>query len=164
MNFVTLSVDGSRARFLALVAIVACLLALSCNAADTKIYLDIREAPGDVIDRGYKNQIAVVSYGVTVTPSGAGSLSLIKILDSSSPALTLFASSGTVIRKAVVSEVQITDGKKDSKKTIDLRDVFISSYQVTGNTTGGLPLESLSLNFARIEIDYSPKDKKKGGK
>ena len=63
MNLMALSIEGSRARFLALVAIVACLLGVHCNAADTKIYLEIKGISGDVTDRGYENQIAVVSYG-----------------------------------------------------------------------------------------------------
>jgi len=158
----TLSVEGSRARFLAVVAIVACLLSVPCNAADTKIYLEIKGAAGDVTDRGYENQIAVVSYDLIPPPGGGGSMSLIKYVDSSSSILTLLAATGEAIRRAILRVVQSTNGKTDSKTTIDMRDVFISSVHVSGNTTGGLPLESVSLSFAKVTQKYHNQDKKRG--
>ena len=162
MNLMTLSVEGSRARFLARVACVAGLLGVLSNAADTKIYLEIKGVAGDVTDRPYQNQIAVQSYDITAAPGGGGSMSLIKYVDSSSPILTLLATAGEAIRRATLRVVESTDGKKDSKLTIDLRDVLISSVQVTGNSTGG-PLESVSMNFAKMNQKYQSGDKK-GGK
>ena len=68
------------------------------------------------------------------------------------------ATAGEAIRRATLRVVESTDGKKDSKLTIDLRDVLISSVQVTGNSTGG-PLESVSMNFAKINQKYQSGDK-----
>jgi hypothetical protein len=85
MNLMTLCMEGSRANFLSLVAIVACLLGVPCSAADTKIYLEMNGIPADATDRGYEKQIAVVSYNVTLAPAGGGSMTLTKNVDSSSP-------------------------------------------------------------------------------
>ena len=38
---------------------------------------------------------------------------------------------------------------------VTLSDVIISSYQTTG-MSGGAPLESFKLNFAKIEYEYTP--------
>ena len=160
MNLMTLSIEGSRARLLALVAIVACLLGVHCNAADAKIYLEMKGVPGDVTDRGYENQIAVVSYSVTLAPVGGGSITLLKHVDSSSSILDLFSAAGEAIKRAILRVVASTDGKSDSKLTIDMRDVFISGFQVSGNTTGGIQLETMSLSFTKVDISYSDK----GGK
>jgi type VI protein secretion system component Hcp len=161
MNLMALSVDGSRARFLARVACVAGLLGVLSNAADTKVYLEIKGVAGDVTDRAYENQIAVLSYDLTPAPGGGGSMSLIKYVDSSSPILTLLATTGEVIRRAILRVVESTDGKKDAKLTIDMREVLISSVQVTGNSTGA-PLESVSMNFAKMNLRYHSEDKKGG--
>jgi type VI secretion system secreted protein Hcp len=39
-------------------------------------------------------------------------------------------------------------------ETIDLVEVFISSWSQSHSDGGGLPTESVSLNFSRIEFDY----------
>jgi type VI protein secretion system component Hcp len=114
---------------------------------------------GDVTDRRYENQIAIVSYDLTAAPGGAGSMTVIKHVDSASPILTLLAASGDAIRRAILRVVESTDGKRDSKLTIDMRDVLISSVQITGNNTG-MPLESVSMNFAKMKRAYNGEDKK----
>lgn len=161
MNLMTLSIEGSRARFLARLAFVAALLGVLSNAADTKLYLEIKGVAGDVTDRKYEGQIAVLSYDLTPAPGGGGSMTLTKYVDSSSPILTLLAATGEAIRRAILRGVESTDGKKDSKLTIDMRDVLISSVHISGNSTGG-PLESVSMNFAKMTQKYQSEDKKKG--
>ena len=110
-------------------------------------------------DRGYENQIAVLSYDLAPAPSGGGSISLTKYVDSSSPILTFLAAAGEAIRRAILRVVEPSDGKKDSKPTIDMRDVVITSVQVSGNNTGG-PVESVSMNFAKMNQKYQSEDKK----
>lgn len=163
MNLMAWSVEGSRARFLARVAFVAGLVGVLSNAADTKLYLEIKGVSGDVTDRGYENQIAVLSYDLAPAPDGGGSITLTKYVDSSSPILALFVATGEAIRRAILRVVQSTDGKKkDSKLTIDMRDVFVSSMQLSGNSTVGGPLESVSMNFAKMKVNYPDNDKKRG--
>jgi type VI protein secretion system component Hcp len=161
MNSTMSSVFGARVRLLSLVAIVAGLFASPCNAAETKIYLEIKEIPGEVTDKGYGNQIPVLSYSLDLAAPGGATLTIVKPLDSSSPVLLGFANTGTLIDRAIVREVQSTNGKIDTKKTIDLRDVIISNYQ-TGGSSGGIPTESLSLNFAKLSIKYQDPGKKGG--
>ena len=159
MKLMTLSVENSRGRHFARVAVVAGLVAALSLAADTKLYLDIKGVTGDVTDRGYENQIAVLSYDLALVPEGGGSMSLVKPVDSSSPILMLLAVTGDAVRRAILRVVELTDGKKDPKLTIDMRDVIITSVQVSGNSTGG-PLESVSMNFAKVDQKYQNQDKK----
>jgi type VI secretion system secreted protein Hcp len=37
-----------------------------------------------------------------------------------------------------------------------MSDVLVSSYQTGGSTGAGLPNESVSLNFSKIEYEYRP--------
>src|SRR5688500_1408948 len=160
MNLTSLSIGSSRARFLTLVAIVACLFGVPCNTADTRIYLEIKGVPGDVTDRPYQTQIAVVSYELPPLPAGGGSMTLTKHVDSSSSILALFAATGEAIKRAILRVVQVSDGKTESKLTIDMRNVLISSYQVGGNSTDGVPVESVGINFAKMDQHYRSHDKK----
>jgi type VI secretion system secreted protein Hcp len=160
MNLMTLSVEGSRARLLVLAAIVACLLGVNSYAADTKIYLEIKGIPGDVTDRRYEDQIAVTSYSLTPEPAGGGSLSITKPVDSSSSILSAFAAAGEAIKRAILRVVQSTNGKTKVKTTINFDDVIISSYQLSGNSTGELPMESVTLNYAKVTTKYLQQEKK----
>ena len=159
MNPMMLPVEGSRARSLLRVAFLAGLLGVLSNAADTKIYLDINGVEGDVTDRRYKNQIAVLSYDLVSAPGGGGSMTVSKPVDSSSPILTLLAASGEAVRRAILRVIESSDGKKDTKLTIDMREVLISSVQVSGNNTGA-PLETVSMNFAKMKKAFHGEDKK----
>ncbi len=161
MNSAMLSAVGTRGRRLCLVAIVAGLFASLCNAAETKIYLEIKVIPGEVTDKGYEKQIPVLSYSLDLAAPGGPSLTIVKPVDSSSPVIVGFVATGTLIDRAILREVQSTNGKTDTKKTIDMRDVLISSYQ-TGGSSGGIPTESVSFTFAKVSIKYQDPGKKGG--
>jgi type VI secretion system secreted protein Hcp len=42
-------------------------------------------------------------------------------------------------------------------------DVMVSSYQAGGSAAGDLPVESVSFNYAKVEISYVPQDSKGAG-
>ena len=44
---------------------------------------------------------------------------------------------------------------------VDMFDVLVSSHSVSGGSTGQ-PMDTFSLNFAKIEYDYKKQDAKGG--
>ncbi|MEO6221647.1 MAG: type VI secretion system tube protein Hcp [Vicinamibacterales bacterium] len=111
----------------------------------TTVYLDITGVAGDVTDPGFEGQIEVVSYSVSAT-SGPGEMSLIKYIDSSSPALLLLATTGNYVGAATLSVVQTVNGAVASSMKIDMRNVLITSV-VTGSET-----EAVALSFQRSKV------------
>ena len=94
------------------------------------------------------------------TGSGGGAgkasvndISVIKTVDSSSPKLSLACASGKHFSNATIFL------RKAGKVYLrySLTDAMISSYQTGGhgNGTSGVPVESLSLNFTKLQIQYS---------
>jgi type VI protein secretion system component Hcp len=139
-------------QLLALVAVIACLASPSLRAGAianpdlvTKMYLDIKGIGGDVTDPGFEGQIAVVSYSVTAT-GGAGEMSLIKPIDSSSPALLLLATTGNYLRSATLSVVQTVNGTVTSSMKIDMRTVLVAGVAAGSDT------EAVTLSFQGSKV------------
>ena len=73
-----------------------------------------------------------------------------------SPKLFLACATGAHIKKAVLY-VRKAGGSQEDYYTITLSDVLCSAYQSSGSTGGdALPMDSFSLNFAKIEFEYKP--------
>ena len=75
-----------------------------------------------------------------------------KRIDKASPKLMLACATGKHIKSAVLT------GRKAGKQqteflTFSLSDVLVSGYQ-TGGATAEAPLDSISLNFSKIEMTY----------
>ena len=78
-------------------------------------------------------------------------------MDRSSPLLFVKAATGEHIKEVVLTgEVAGKRGQKFME--IKMSDVLISSYQ-QGGSEGGVPTDTFSLNFAKIEFKYYPADK-----
>jgi len=77
-------------------------------------------------------------------------------LSSASPQLFLTCATGQHIKKAVLF-VRKSGGDQQEYYKVTLEDLLVSSYEQSGG--GGedtAPTDSFSLNFARIELEYSP--------
>jgi type VI secretion system secreted protein Hcp len=143
-------------------------------AAD--VFLKLTEIPGDSTDDKFKNQIEVMSFSSGVSmPAGPRSysgsapnerasfsdFSITKGVDSSSPALFKAACIGKNIDEAVLS-VNRSDSKSGDKityMTYTMNDCMITTYQASGSDGSGLPVESFSLNYAKIQVQYQVTDK-----
>lgn len=132
---------------------------------------------GEVTDKEHENWIEVDSWswGETQTGTkfrgaggGAGKVSMqdfhfVGKLDKSSPMLFQACATGEHIKKATLSLRSRPDDPTQPFRTIymkyELTDCLISSYSVSGGGGGGggtdMPVENLSLNFAKIELNYS---------
>lgn len=146
--------------------IVASLAApRSGSGIPTQQFLRISNVSGESTDDRHKDEIEILSWSwgesQSVLRGGAGGagagkvsmqdLHLTKRVDAASPLLMLGCAKGQHFDEAVLS-VRKANTSQDFL-VVTLEDVIVSSYQV-GQGEGGGPVESLSLNFAQIEVSY----------
>jgi type VI secretion system secreted protein Hcp len=90
--------------------------------------------------------------------AGAGKLSSLeikKLLDKASPALREAAVAGTHLKLVVLEMVHPT---KHEFYQITMSDVLVSGITLSpaGASSADRPVESLTLNFTKIEVKYQP--------
>ncbi|MBI3466979.1 MAG: type VI secretion system tube protein Hcp [Planctomycetes bacterium] len=145
-------------------------------AFDAFIKLD--GIPGESTDDKHKEWIEVLSFshgasqasfGSRSTGGAAGSqradltdFSFVKALDKTSPKLFLSCVKGDHI-KEVTFHLNRATGDKQKYMEYKMTDVLISGYRPGGSSqSSDLPLEEVSLNFAKIEHIYTETDHKTG--
>jgi len=85
-----------------------------------------------------------------------------KFVDSSSPMLMLACCKGTHFDNAVLT-VRKAGGTRPVKYVkIKITEVFISSLSIGIRGGEGGPTENVSLNFAKVSLDYTPQTDKGG--
>jgi type VI secretion system secreted protein Hcp len=137
------------------------------------IYMDFDGVKGDVTTADYKGWIELNSFQFGVSravSSGAGgatressapSISEIvvsKYLDASSPKLYQDSLAGAFDTKVQIKMTSTTKNKVETFLTYELTDCGVSSYSQSSG--GDAPVESLSLNFAKIQMTPTPLDNK----
>jgi len=144
-------------------------------AADN--FLKIDGIDGESTDDKHKSWIEVLSYsfGVSQTASSSQSssgggtteranfqdLSIVKLLDSSTPKLMLSCAKGEHI-KEVKLELCRAGGDKLLYMEYKLSNGIISSLS-NGGGGGGEPTESVSFNYGKIELTYTKQKRADGG-
>ena len=122
---------------------------------------------GESVDAKHKDEIHIesVSWGVQNTGAGqtggglgAGKADLhdvhiTKAIDKSSSALFLASCNGKHLKDAIITFRKSGEKPLDFLK-VKLTEVLVSSMQFSGAAHGDKPMESLSLNFARYEMEY----------
>ena len=156
---------GSKPLWVLLLPLVLSPLPVS-GAYD--MFLKISGIEGESTDARHAKEIVVLSFsqGVSVPPSlpggtGGGKatftdLSIVKQVDKSTPLLYQRSAQGTHFPQAVLT-LRSVGGSQVEFYKITLTDVLISSVQ-TGGSSGGdnRPVETLTLNYAKIEWQYVP--------
>jgi type VI secretion system secreted protein Hcp len=132
--------------------------------------LEIDGIKGESSDSKHKETIEIESFSWGVSnpgsfASGGGggagkaSFSDITIMmraGKSSPEIFKACATGKHIKKATLF-VRKSGGDQSDYYVIKLEDVLVSSYQSSAaNGANALPMETLSLNYAKIEFNYSP--------
>jgi type VI secretion system secreted protein Hcp len=129
--------------------------------------LKIEGVAGESVDAKHKDEIQVDSWSLggrqagTFANGGGGGAGKVKMNDVSftakvstaSPKLFLLLATGTHIGRAVLT-VRKAGGKQEAFLIVTFTDVLVSSYQ-TGSSAK-VPVDSFTLNFARIQIEYKP--------
>ena len=136
-------------------------------AAD--IFAKIGDIKGESFDDKHKDEIEVLSWswGITNaamraagTGAGAGKasfhdLSFTHKIDKASPVLMKSCATGQHIKEATLSARRAGKGQQEYL-TFKFRDVLVSSFQTTGTEELAAPTDSVSLAFAKIEVEYKP--------
>ena len=123
------------------------------------------ESPDDKFPKAvqilsYSFGVANVGTGAVGSGSGAGKasfsdMSVTKFIDKSSPNFFISCVNGTHIEKAIL-HIRKAGENPQEYLTITMEEVFITSFNDSGSDGGGLPVESASLNFSKMEVAYKP--------
>jgi type VI secretion system secreted protein Hcp len=134
-------------------------------------FLKIDGIKGESRDDRRRDEIEVLSFSWgesqtgTVAHGGGGGAGKVAMQDfhftalfsKASPALFLACASGQHLPEALLSIRGAGENPQDFLKW-RLSDILVSSYQTEGIAHGdaGRPTDQFSLNFAQIEVEYSP--------
>ena len=124
---------------------------------------------GESVDAKHKDEIDVEawSWGETHTGStspgggvGAGKVSMhdfhfVMGLNRASVGLMKACATGQHIKTATLSARKAGKGQQEYL-TFKFHDVLISSYQTGGSEDAVVPTDSVSFNFAKLEVEYKP--------
>jgi type VI secretion system secreted protein Hcp len=132
------------------------------------IFAKIGDIKGESLDDKHKDEIEVLSFswgvanaGVISAGSGGGAgkatfqdLSIVHNVDKASPSLLKACAAGTHIKDATITHRKAGKGQQEYL-IVKLNDVIITG--VTHGGTGGQPFsESVSLAFAKVDLEYKP--------
>ncbi len=141
-------------------------------------FLKIDGVKGESADAKHKGEIDVISFswgmsqtGTSAAGGGGGAgkvhvhdFAITKKTDAASPLLMLNCANGAHIKEASFV-VRKAGGEQLEYLKIKLTDVLISSYQPSsdsgsplsaGKGADEIPMEQISLNFAKVEFSYQP--------
>src|SRR4029077_5727788 len=136
--------------------------------AGVDYFLKIDGIPGESTDSKHKDEIVLTSFslgvsnaGTSSTGSGGGEgkasfhdFNFTHQFDKASPLLMLACATGRHIPKATMTARKSARGGFEFL-FIKMNDVLVTSVQ-TQASGNDLPAESVSLAFAKIEVDYKP--------
>jgi type VI secretion system secreted protein Hcp len=134
-------------------------------------FLKLGDIKGESTDRDHKDEIVVESWswglGNTAGPGagsggGAGKVSIQDFhftmpVSKASPVMMQACAMGKHLKDATLSARKAGERQQDFL-VIKMSDVLISSYQTEGHTDADIPLDSISLNFTKVEFDYTVGD------
>jgi type VI secretion system secreted protein Hcp len=132
-------------------------------------FLKIDGVPGESSDAKHKGEIQLESFSWGETsPGGAGSgggggagkvqmqdLVVTMIVSKASPKLMLGCATGKHYKEAVLTARKA--GKTQQEFLVfKFKDVIVTSYQTGGSASADVPIDSASLGFSQIQMDYKP--------
>ena len=138
------------------------------------VFLKIKGVDGESADAKHKKEIDVLawSWGISNSASahvggGAGSgkanvhdINVTKYVDAASPPLMLACASGKHFDEALLTVRKAGGDNPVEYLKIKMQTVFISSVQHGGSTGDDRHSENVTLNFAKVNVDYTPQDEK----
>jgi type VI secretion system secreted protein Hcp len=131
-------------------------------------FLKIDGIDGESMDKTHKSEIQLQSFSWGETNAGSfahgggGGAGKVQMQDfhftmtvnKSSPKLFLACANGEHIKKATLTARKAGKDQQDYLK-VTFSDLLVSSFQTSGMAdAGNLPLDQISLNFAKLEMEY----------
>ena len=132
-------------------------------------FLKIEGIEGESTDSKHKNEIDVESWSWGETNSGthaagggggAGKVSMqdfhfVMRVNKASPKLMLACATGEHLPSAILT-CRRAGKEQQEYLQVTFTDLLVSSYQTGGSSGDIVPLDQISLNFAKIEFSYKP--------
>lgn len=133
-------------------------------------FLKIEGIEGESGDDKHKNEIELESWSFgesqsgTMSHGGGGGAGKVQMQDfhfvmkvnKASPKLFLACATGEHIKKSILVGRKAGKDQQEYLK-ITFSDSLVSSYQIGGSGDSGVvPMDQISLNFAKIEYEYKP--------
>src|SRR5688572_19131322 len=136
-------------------------------------FLKIKGIEGESADKKHKNEIDVLSWSWSESQQGthgggggggAGKVnmndfSFTMTVGKASPKLLLACANGEHIEEATLTCRKAGKEQQEYLK-ITFKDLLVSSFQTGGSAGDVVPVDSISLNFSKIEYSYAPQDAK----
>jgi type VI secretion system secreted protein Hcp len=136
--------------------------------ATIDFFLKMDGIPGESKDVKHKGEIDLESFSwAEANPSGpsasgggrgAGKVQMqdfhfVTRVNKASPLLFLACATGKHIKEAILTARKAGKGPLDYL-VIKFKDVLVSSYQISGSEGDAAPMDQVSFNFGRIDIEY----------
>ena len=164
----TNQMKSTLGKFFGILCLAAGLSALPVHAA-LNMFLDLgSDIPGESTDPAHTNQVDVLAWSWGMSNSGivggggpsggkvnVQDLSLTKYVDKSSPLLMLNCARGSHIDTATLYVLKAGAAKNNQYIKIIMTDVLVTSVSTGGSGGEDKLTENISLNFAKVEFDYS---------
>ncbi len=103
---------------------------------------------------GVSNASNAMGGGMAVGKGTPGQLHVSMKYGTQSPVISKHCASGKHFAKATVS-MAIAGGKQEDFLLVELKEVFISSHQISAGS-GGEVMDQVSLSYSDIEFKYKP--------
>jgi type VI secretion system secreted protein Hcp len=143
---------------------------LLAEGAQVDYFLKVEGIDGESANEKHKGEIEILSYSFGASNAGSmatgggggagkvsmGSVRIVSSVSKASPMLFEYVATGKHIPSTTLT-LENADTRGGQYMQITLTDVFITSYQHSGDT-GNVPLESYKLNFSKIEFEYTPQN------
>ncbi len=130
------------------------------------MFLKLEGIAGESRDAKHKDEIEIESFswGATRDPA-VRAAAKVKValqdfhftmpVSKASPQLMLACASGKHLKQATLTARKAGKGQQEYL-LYKLSDVLVSSYQTGGTRGGEQPIDQISLNFSRVEVEYRP--------
>jgi len=136
-------------------------------------FLKIEGVAGESHDSKHKDEIDIMSWSWGETQmgthstgggGGAGKVSMNDFhfamnLNKASTRLMIACATGEHIKKATLTCRKAGKDQQDFL-IVEMCDLLVSSYQTGGSHGGDVPMDQISLNFSKIQIEYKMQDEK----
>ena len=132
------------------------------------IFAKLGDIKGESLDDKHKDEIEVLSFSWGVSsvnaPSGPGggggkpafqNLSITHKIDKASPLLLKACATGMHLKEATITHRKAGKGQQEFL-IIKMNDVIVTGVQHGGSGTGDTSAETVSLTFAKVDLEYRP--------